>query len=115
MPVRTLQTSIRGQQGSQLRAAVIVNSVPNGTTVAITVKDAQPGALLPWHIHEGACGSGGVVGAADAYTPLQVGVDGTAEGRTTLKVGLDPDQTYHVNIHKSPQEAAVIIGCGVLH
>jgi hypothetical protein len=115
MPVRTLETSIRGQQGSNLRAAAIVNTVPNGTAVAITVKDAQPGSMLPWHLTEGACGSGTVVGAVDAYPMLQVGTDGTGTARATLKVALDPNQTYHVNIRKSPQEANVIIGCGVLH
>ncbi|MEJ2186257.1 MAG: hypothetical protein P8Z36_10005 [Gemmatimonadota bacterium] len=115
MPVRTLETSIRGQQGSNLRAAAIVNTVPNGTAVAITVKDAQPGAMLPWHLNDGQCGSGTVVGTMDAYPMLQVGVDGTGTARATLDVGLDANQTYHVNIRKSAQEANVVIGCGVLH
>jgi hypothetical protein len=114
MPVRTLETSIRGQQGSMLRAAAIVNTVPNGTAVAVTVKDAQPGAMLPWHLSDGACGSGSVVGQIDAYPTLQVGTDGAATGRATLDVALDPNQTYTVVIRKSPQDANVIIGCGTL-
>lgn len=115
MPVRTLETSIRGQQGSNLRAAAIVNTVPNGTAVAITVKDAQPGAMLPWQLNQGACGSGTMVGSVDTYPPLQVGSDGTGTARATLAVGLDPSQTYHVNIQKSAQDATVVIGCGELH
>lgn len=115
MPVRTLETSIRGQRGSDLRAAAIVNTVPNGTAVAITVKDAQPGAMLPWQLNEGACGAGTIIGSADVYPALQVGPDGTGTARATLAVGLDPSRTYHVNIRKSAQESNVVVGCGVLH
>lgn len=114
MPVRTLETSIRGQQGSDLRAAAIVNTVPDGTAVAVTVMDAQPGAMLAWDLSDGACGSGTTVGSMDAYPVLQVGTDGTATARATLKVGLDASQAYHVNIRKSGQEANVVVGCGVL-
>ena len=85
------------------------------TNARITVTGLQPGAVHPWHVHEGNCGSGGkIVGDPSAYTPLTVGSDGTAQSSTVLGVRLEEAAGYHVNVHLSPSQMETIIACGNL-
>lgn len=85
------------------------------TTATVSLEAAKPGAVYPWHIHEGTCASGGpIVGDATAYTPLTVGNDGRAQGTAQLAVRLDEAKDYFVNVHASPTELATIVACGDL-
>jgi hypothetical protein len=86
-----------------------------GTRVDIDIQGAASNSMLPWHLHEGACGSGGaIVGDPAAYAPLAVGADGTASSETNIDVTLSPGTDYHLNVHKSPSEMETIIACGDL-
>lgn len=86
-----------------------------GTNVTIEIRGAASNSMLPWHLHEGACGSGGaIVGDPAAYPPLAAGLDGSASSDATIDVTLSPDADYHVNVHKSPSETDTIIACGEL-
>ena len=84
-------------------------------TANVSLTGATPGAVHPWHVHEGKCGSGGaIVGDASAYTPLTVGSDGTAQGNATVNATLHEAREYHVNVHASASDMATIIACGNL-
>ncbi|MGH7662793.1 MAG: hypothetical protein ACRENI_00620 [Gemmatimonadaceae bacterium] len=85
------------------------------TTVRINIMGATPGASHPWHVHDGACNSGGgIVGPASAYGSLRVGDDGRAADDAELSLQLDEAKDYHVNVHASSMNMATIIACGDL-
>src|SRR5687767_6377192 len=51
-------------------------STPGGTSVNVAFRDASgmSGTVRPWHVHFGSCGNDqGIVGDANAYTPLRTG------------------------------------------
>ena len=56
-----------------------MEALEQGTRVDIDVRGAASNSMLPWHLHEGTCGSGGaIVGDPAAYSPLAIEQDGTA-------------------------------------
>jgi hypothetical protein len=113
-PQRELTGSFaQGRQGFEgVRMAVRVNTVPGSTGAAIGIGGAASGATHPWHIHRGTCASGGpIVGDPAAYPALQVGANGNATASATIRVGLEAGQSYHVNVHQSPQNLGTIVGC----
>jgi hypothetical protein len=93
------------------KAAVISGA----SDFTVNISGAPAGAVLPWHVHEGTCGSGGpIVGDASAYSPLTVGNDGRAQGQAKVSVSLNEATKYHVNVHASPTQLATIVACGDL-
>jgi len=84
------------------------------TSTSIQISGATAGAVHPWHVHEGKCGSGAIVGDPSAYTPLTVGTDGRATSTAKVAVALNEAKDYHVNVHLSPTEMSTIIACGDL-
>lgn len=118
-PVTDLMGDWRGQLQEQndtrIRGAVEARSAVATTGVAVSIAGAESGARHPWHIHRGTCGSGGpIVGDANAYPVLSVGVNGTASASANLNVALSEDGRYYVNIHRSPQDLGTIVSCGAL-
>ena len=100
-------SGISGDAGAQSALAA--------TGATISIRGATPGGQHPWHIHRGTCStSGAVVGAAAAYPVLTAGQDGTARAAATIGVPLNENESYHVNVHRSPQELGVIVACGEL-
>jgi hypothetical protein len=86
-----------------------------GTTARVQIKGAKPGTTHPWHVHKGTCGKDqGILGPADAYTPITVGQDGQAEVSVTLPIPTPTSGEYMVNIHESAQNMKTIIACGPL-
>ncbi|HKY61702.1 MAG TPA: hypothetical protein VJP59_11890 [Gemmatimonadota bacterium] len=86
------------------------------SSVTIEIRGAASNAMLPWHVHEGVCGSGGaIVGDASAYPPLAAGLDGTASAEAVIDVSLDPAADYHINVHESPSEMDTVVACGDLN
>lgn len=85
------------------------------TEAEISIKGATAGAELPWHVHQGKCGSNGaVVGAGTAYPVLKVKEDGTAKAEAKLDVEAPTSGEYYVNVHKSAAEPKTIVACGDL-
>ena len=83
------------------------------TSVTVAITGAQPGAVLPWHIHEGTCETGGeIVGGHDSYMPMIVGSDGRGSANAQINVGLDEAKDYFVSFHASQNEMATIVACG---
>jgi hypothetical protein len=88
---------------------------PGSTAVQIEIRGATPGGAHPWHLHSGACGSGGpVVGELGRYTALRAGTDGGAAAAAVLDLEIQRDSAYHVNVHRSASEMGTIVACGVL-
>ncbi|HJU90751.1 MAG TPA: hypothetical protein VJ672_15280 [Gemmatimonadaceae bacterium] len=106
---------LTGQTGSSITGTSQALVADEKTSVTISISGATAGASLPWHVHDGDCGSGGaVVGPASAYAPLQVGSAGTATGNAELALKLNEASEYHVNVHASASDMATIVACGNL-
>lgn len=93
---------------------LVAHGAADQTEVTLKLTGAPSGATLPWHIHEGPCGPGAIVGGADAYTPIAVADDSTGTASATLPIVLDETKQYHVNVHASPTDMGTIVGCGEL-
>jgi hypothetical protein len=112
---RDWSATVESRAGSDVRATVRAASAPGQTGVAINLAGGQSGATHPWHVHAGTCASGGgIVGDPAAYPALQPNSAGAASATAILRVQLVPGDSYHVNVHRSPQALDEIIGCGDL-
>lgn len=90
---------------------------PSGghTVAGVTISNAAPGGVHPWHIHQGKCGgNGAILGPADAYPLLNIASDGTASAQANLDIPLPESGEYHVNVHASSDNMGTIIACGNL-
>lgn len=85
------------------------------TEAEISIKGATAGAELPWHVHQGKCGSNGdIVGNPSAYPILKVKDNGEAKAEAKLDIPVPTTGEYHVNVHKSVAEEETIVACGDL-
>ena len=85
------------------------------TQAQITLANAVPGGLHPWHVHRGRCGQDqGIYGPAEAYKALKVGGDGRASSKAMLDVATPKTGEYSVNVHASAQNMQTIVACGNL-
>jgi hypothetical protein len=102
--------------GTIAGTATVAPGTSAGTTVAtVSITGAKPGAVYPWHVHVGKCGTSGKVwGNGSAYKPLTAGSDGTAKGTATINMAVPTSGDYYVNIHASPTNLATIVSCGNL-
>lgn len=81
----------------------------------IQIRGDLPGAIRPWHVHFGTCGSGGaIVGPPESYRPLTIDNDGGDAVSAQVIATLDPAGSYHINVHLSPTDLPTIIACGDL-
>lgn len=111
----TWTAALSGSVGSALRGEATAEPTAAGTRIRITLRDLAPGARLPWHVHQGRCGSEGeVVGPADAYPLLEAPSGGEASATAELGLRLDPALSYHVNVHASPDDLESVVACGRL-
>jgi hypothetical protein len=102
-------------QFNEVRASVTAVRSAGGSTVQIEVTGAQPGARHAWHVHSGTCATGGgIVGDPGRYPPLRVGTEGRALETALIDVELEPGGSYHVNVHRSPEDLGTVIACGNL-
>jgi hypothetical protein len=85
------------------------------TLANVDIRNAVPGAVYPWHVHRGQCGSDqGIFGPADAYKPLKVGDNGRASSDATLAVATPKTGDFFVNVHASTRNMRTIVACGNL-
>ena len=108
-------TNLSPQNNSGISGTATLQSRAAGSKVNVHITGAMNGSVHPWHVHRGTCGNDkGIVGGANEYEALTVGADGTAHGEENVPVALGEDETYFINIHKSPSDLATIVACGVL-
>jgi len=103
--------------GSHANLSGTVKALVGGgeTNITISLAGGTPGTTMPWHIHQGKCGSGGpIVGEASAYKALTVGGEGKAEGNARTTVSLKEATDYYVDVHHSHADMATIVACGEL-
>ena len=85
------------------------------TRAYVSVSNAPPGGVYPWHVHRGQCGNDeGVLGPADAYKPLRIDGDGKAAADVSIPVETPTSGDYFVNVHASPDNMGTIVACGNL-
>ena len=95
--------------------ATIRSAGKQRTLADVHIANAKPGSVHPWHVHKGTCGNDqGIVGPADAYTPLEVGADGESEVTVTLPYPTPTSGEYMVNVHQSGSDLKTIVACGNL-
>lgn len=109
------RATLEPKDGSKLSGTVTVEAIGTDSSRAtVQITGAKPGSVMPWHIHNGACGTAGaVVGAAGAYPVLKVGKDGGASGTVTLAVATPVSGVYSVNVHASAANMTPV-ACGAL-
>lgn len=108
-------STLSPQNNSGISGTATLQSRAAGSKVNVHITGAMNGSVHPWHVHRGTCGNDkGIVGGANEYEALTVGADGTAHGEESIPVGLAEDETYFINIHKSPSDLTTIVACGVL-
>lgn len=97
-------------------AEAMVRGGANATTIHVDLDGGESGATYPWHIHSGNCGDAQppVVGAAEAYPPIQVEEGGEGDAEATIDATLDPNGDYILNVHLSPARLDSIVACGEL-
>ena len=97
-------------------AEAIVRGGERATTVHVDLDGGESGATYPWHIHSGNCGDAQppIVGAAEAYPPIQVADGGEGDAEATIDATLDPGGDYILNVHLSPARLDSIVSCGEL-
>lgn len=85
------------------------------TRVTINIAGADPGTILPWHIHRGQCGSNqGIHGDPRAYPGISAGQQGTAELHVVLPIEPPAGGNFMINVHRSPSDMRTIVACGNL-
>ena len=96
-------------------AAMVPDRNREKTRVSVDISNATPGAVHPWRLHRGQCGSDeGVVGDADQYKALKVNDDGRASGTTTVEFETPTTGSYYVSLGASPANAETVVACGNL-
>jgi hypothetical protein len=110
--------AVRGMGATaRMSGASTVRVSESGTHAMVSVRGAQAGEQLPWHVHEGTCDTpgGAIVGPPDAYPPVSVASNGQATAMATLPgVRLNEASRYKVNFHASPSEMGTIVACADL-
>lgn len=119
-PVARMVAGLEPQPGHTARGSTTLTPVQRDdnrphTTAVVTLSGAPANALLPWHVHTGACGTNGpVVGVAASYSNLVVTPEGDANLTITLPFGMPSDAPLYVNVHRSPSQMNEIISCGAV-
>lgn len=113
--ITDFEANVPSRPGFEVRGTATAVASVGRTVVTLDVENGEAGAVHPWHIHEGACGSlGSIVGATDAYPPLALDDEGKDREVATLDLQLSDDADYHVNVHLSPEDMGTIVACGGL-
>lgn len=95
--------------------ASLVASGPNKSVATVSITNAAPKGVHPWHVYQGQCGDDGtVVGTASAYPLLNVANDGRASASATLPLELPTSGAYYVMVNASAANMQTVVACGNL-
>lgn len=113
--LRDWTATLAGKDGRKVTGSAAVKPAGAGVEVTVTLDGDTPGATRPWHIHTGSCAkSGGVFGAARAYSPIVIDLKGHGSATAKLEAPPSDTATYYVNIHDSGAAMGTIVACGDL-
>ena len=101
---------ISAQNNSGISGTATLTPLGNQTRVTLNLQGTPSGGTHPAHIHAGTCAT---LDARPAF-PLTSVQNGMSE--TTVNASIDQLRStqYAINVHQSPQEASVYVGCGNL-
>ena len=111
------QGEIRPESGTSVGGTVMVmpGAASGQTTATVTLSGAPANGTHPWHLHSGTCAAKGpIVGPPAAYTPLTVDANGAARLEATLPFATPTTGSYSVNVHMSPTQMGMVVGCADL-
>jgi hypothetical protein len=110
------QGTIRPESGTRVGGTVMIMPGTGGqSTATITLTDAPANGTHPWHVHSGTCAEKGpIVGSPSAYPPLSADASGAARLETTLPFATPTSGNYSVNVHMSPTQMGMVVGCADL-
>src|SRR5579862_2155835 len=95
--------------------ATLVATGPNKSVATVSITNAAPQGVHPWHVFQGQCGdSGVVVGTASAYPLLNVDNDGRASASAMLPLELPTSGAYYVVVNASAANMQTVVACGNL-
>jgi hypothetical protein len=103
-----IEIELAAEEGSDESGTATITPAGEGKVKVVVEAENAPSEAQPSHIHEGTCDNPN----PQPKYPLSNVEDGTAE--STVDTTLDELQSsdYYVNIHKSADEADVIVACG---
>src|SRR5579872_689427 len=87
----------------------------DATMATVSISNAPPKGVHPWHLYRGQCGEEGTpVGTGNTYPLLKVGSDGKATVSTTLPFALPSSGSYYVVVNASETNMGTVLACGNL-
>ena len=109
------KATLEAKDGSKIGGTAQLEAVgTDSSRASINLTGAKPGSQLPWHVHQGACGTKGqIIGDPMSYPVLKVGEDGSATADLTTSTPLPSTGDYSVTVHKA-QGDLTPIACGAL-
>jgi hypothetical protein len=94
--------------GHKLSGTAVLTSEAKGkTSITLTLSDAEPNAMLQWHLNKGPCAmtSAPVYPRSGAFPPLRSDQNGRVS--TTVMVAMDIDESvYSVRVHEKASGAS---------
>lgn len=106
--------------GGTVHGTAVVVGVEGSNLVraVVTIEGSRAGAIHPWDIHSGTCGTNGgnhgaVVGRPQNYPMIPIGGAGAATMQLDLPLQLVSRGSYFLNVHDSPARHH-IVACGTL-
>ena len=105
----TTTVQLTAQNNSGITGTATLEDVAGGKTkVTLKLTGAPAGVAEPAHIHDGTCAN---LNPTPKY-PLTNVSNGTSETTVDVSIADLTSQPFAINVHKSPQEAAVYVSCG---
>jgi hypothetical protein len=103
-----------GPEHRQVSGSATARALQGETEIAVEFFGGQPGAVHPWHVHQGTCGSDeGYLHEPDVYPPLELDQQGRGSARVTVPAAVQPGQSYFVNVH-GMEDHDETVACGAL-
>ena len=102
----TIQVKVQNNSGQAGTATL--TDMGNGTTKVMVDTTNPTAAAQPIHIHEGTCAT---LNPQVKYA-LTTTANGKSESTVSVPLATLLASPHAINVHKSPQEAAVYVSCG---
>jgi hypothetical protein len=99
---------LKPQNNSGQGGPATLTDLGNGTTRVVVDLTGSPAGPQPIHIHEGTCANL----TPQVKFPLTNMVNGKSETVVNVPLATILATPHSINVHKSPQEAAVYFSCG---